>query len=80
MRAYWIAVFEQGPELVTGGIAELAADDERVALAARAHDPTKSVERERKFLVSRIPSLPNEGVALRQGYLAIDGRVLGPCP
>jgi len=75
MRAYWIAAVEQGPELVTGGIAELAEEDERAALAARAHDPTKSVERERKFLVSNIPSLPDEGVALRQGYLAIDGSV-----
>ncbi|MET0662282.1 MAG: CHAD domain-containing protein [Ilumatobacteraceae bacterium] len=75
LRAYWIAAVEQGPELVAGGIAELAAEDERVALAARAHDPTKSVERERKFLVSNIPPLPDEGVALRQGYLAIDGSV-----
>ena len=67
--------WSSGPELVTGGIAELAEDDERAALAARAHDPTKNVERERKFLVSNIPSLPDEGVALRQGYLAIDGSV-----
>ncbi len=75
MRAYWIAAVERGPELATGGIAELAAEDERAALAARAHDPTKSVERERKFLVADIPSLPDDGAALRQGYLAIDGSV-----
>ena len=75
MRAYWIAAVEQGPELATGGIAELAEEDERAALAARAHDPTKCVERERKFLVADIPSLPDEGAALRQGYLAIDGSV-----
>jgi CYTH domain-containing protein/CHAD domain-containing protein len=84
MLSYWACAIEDGPERATGGIAELAElaqlataeQAERLASpAVKQHDPTHTVERERKFLVSRTPQLPDNGVALRQGYMAIDGTV-----
>ena len=46
------------------------------ALAARAEEePHSTVERERTFLVADLPDLPDEGTAIRQGYLALDGSV-----
>ena len=67
---YWAITMKHGPELIVGGIAELAAQgvddtDEQVSV----------VERERKFLVRSLPNLPAVGTDMRQGYLAIDGSV-----
>jgi CYTH domain-containing protein/CHAD domain-containing protein len=73
MQSYWDLTQREGPELFTGGIAELAADERCTSAAAGAN--TATVERERKFLVDTLPELPDEGIALRQGYLAIDGSV-----
>lgn len=39
------------------------------------HPEDRTVERERKWLVSRLPPLPTDGEQLRQGYLALDGDV-----
>ena len=75
MGAYWARTAELGPELATGGIAELAHDEQRMARAGKQQDPAHVVERERKYLVAQVPPLPEFGVALRQGYLAIDGAV-----
>ncbi len=75
MQAYWACAAKRGPELPTGGIAELTTAQQSAAAALRSHDAGHVVERERKFLVSTIPALPDEGVTLRQGYLAIDGTV-----
>lgn len=72
LRAYWETAVDEGPELATGGIAELTRDEQR---AAASHGAARTVERERKFLVSRPPPLAGDGVAFRQGYLAIDGTV-----
>ena len=73
MRSYWTCSMRRGPELPTGGIAELAAEHRRAE--SRAHDPNHIVERERKFLVSQVPPSADGGVTFRQGYLAIDGSV-----
>lgn len=67
MVRYWELACRLGPELPTGGLAELAA-------AERAAPPRRSLERERKFLVDELPDL-GPGEHLRQGYLAIDGAV-----
>jgi CYTH domain-containing protein len=77
VAAYWRTAIEAGPELATGGIAELVADEQR---AAREPMPSESgpdhhIERERKFVVDTLPPLPDNGLELRQGYLAIDGTV-----
>lgn len=71
IETYWDNTVEQGPELVTGGIAELAKEKE----ADLAGPSGAGFERERKFLVDRLPDLPARGVELRQGYIAIDGSV-----
>ena len=75
MGAYWAQTAELGPELATGGIADLAHDEQQTAHGGEQQDPAHVVERERKYLVTRVPQLPECGVALRQGYLAIDGAV-----
>ncbi len=72
MESYWANAVTAGPELQTGGIAELAADEWRVAERA---EPVSTAERERKFHVVDLPDLGDEGERLRQGYLAIDGSV-----
>jgi CYTH domain-containing protein len=74
MESYWDRTVRDGPELATGGIAELAAE-ERHAVGAMAHDPEHTIERERKYLVAELPPLPEAGTELRQGYLALDGGV-----
>ncbi len=68
--AYWHRTVEEGPELATGGIAELAHDERHAPETA-----TGTFERERKFLVVESPTLPDAGTELRQGYLAIDKTV-----
>jgi CYTH domain-containing protein len=77
--AYWNMTVEHGPELVTGGIAELVADERKrsgESTPSRLQDPpSRSVERERKFLVTELPEPSRPGTVLRQGYLAIDGLV-----
>jgi CYTH domain-containing protein/CHAD domain-containing protein len=73
MRTYWNLTRRGGPELLTGGIAELAADELESDLSASNRGSTS--ERERKFLIAQMPDLPEEGTTLRQGYLAIDGSV-----
>ena len=74
---YWTTTIEQGPELPTGGIAALAADEQRRSHTGPldAGAPPSGVERERKFLVSELPTGLDAGSVLRQGYLAIDGSV-----
>ena len=68
--AYWHRAVEEGPELATGGIAELARDERRTPETS-----TGTFERERKFLVVESPTPPDAGTKLRQGYLAIDKTV-----
>jgi CYTH domain-containing protein/CHAD domain-containing protein len=73
--SYWRNAVALGPELRTGGIAELAAHDDgsdRISFIAPAARHTHSIERERKFLVGGLPDLPAEGTEYRQGYVAID--------
>lgn len=68
---YWNNAIERGPELATGGIADLAREIE----TDRARPSGAIFERERKFLVAELPDVPEHGVELRQGYLAVDGAV-----
>lgn len=68
---YWENTIQRGPELVTGGIADLAQEKEE----DRAGPSGTGFERERKFLLAATPDLPEHGVELRQGYLAVDGSV-----
>ena len=75
MRIYWACAVREGPELPTGGIAELAQEERRRSQSTRLHDPTHTIERERKFLVGSAPELPPAGIELKQGYLALDGVV-----
>ncbi len=72
MEAYWDRTRRDGTELPTGGIAELAADEGHPIVV---RGPATTVERERKFLVTEVPELPESGTTMRQGYLAIDGSV-----
>ena len=74
ITGYWDLTRLAGPELVTGGIAELVADEARRSPGSRAA-PASSIERERKFVVADLPALPDEGTRFRQGYIAIDGKV-----
>lgn len=78
INKYWSTTVETGIELATGGIAKLpagqiAAEDAKVG--ERYEPPTRSLEIERKFLVSNLPELPDKGTAFRQGYLAIEDSV-----
>jgi CYTH domain-containing protein/CHAD domain-containing protein len=73
MGTYWNTTRRSGPELATGGIAELAADERQSQ--RRSDAATSTSERERKFLVAALPDLPDEGTTFRQGYLAIEGSV-----
>jgi CYTH domain-containing protein/CHAD domain-containing protein len=75
IRAYWDRAVRDGPELATGGIAELAADETPMAAHGRPDGAPSTLERERKFLVDTVPALSDPGTELRQGYLAIDGSV-----
>ncbi len=75
VTAYWERAVRDGPELATGGIAGLAADDRRHASGAGDRAASATAERERKFLVDVLPPLPDRGASLRQGYLAIDRSV-----
>jgi CYTH domain-containing protein/CHAD domain-containing protein len=68
--AYWKIDRRHGEELRTGSIADLSGLDED-----RGDDWASTVERERKFLVAERPSLTTEGERIRQGYLAVDGKV-----
>ncbi len=70
IERYWTTTLERGPELPTGGIAELTADLEPAP--APSPNGSSGVEFERKFLVSVGRELPS-GVLFRQGYAAIDG-------
>ena len=72
---YWRITALHGPELATGGIAELAEEERHTATPAAADPATRLIERERKFLVVDTPELPEFGTVLRQGYLAIDRSV-----
>lgn len=74
--SYWKTTKRTGPELATGGIAELVADETpKPKDSMSPSPPTGSIERERKFLVDHVPELAGDGTRFRQGYLAIDGRV-----
>lgn len=77
VNRYWDTSVDEGPELDVGGIEHLAADTTSEADETDRTgeaQPTSTVERERKWLVQEQPEL-DHGVALRQGYLAIDGAV-----
>lgn len=74
--SYWKTTKRSGPELATGGIAELMADEVPDSEASVSPaPPVSSVERERKFLVHHLPDSMGDGSHFRQGYLAIDGTV-----
>lgn len=66
--AYFHVDRAQGREPRAGGIADLAGLDE-------GDRPARTVERERTFLPTSTPRLSGEGRRIRQGYIAIDGRV-----
>jgi len=66
IEGYWGCAVANGPELATGGIAELAEDEREHPLPSDRASSTTSIERERKFLVGSVPDLPD---------LAIDGSV-----
>lgn len=65
MTTYWRIAVAEGPERAVGGIAALAPHP--------ALDPPSAIERERKFLVDRLPASLDlsDRVELRQGYVAI---------
>ena len=72
VQTYWELATAVGPELPTGGIAQVLGPGHEPA----GHDASATaVERERKFLLDRAPDFTDPGVSLRQGYLAIDGSV-----
>ena len=73
IEAYWRNTADHGPELATGGIVDLAREEQRAGSVSPVSITT--VERERKFLVADPPPLPAHGTTLRQGYLAIDRSV-----
>ena len=75
IETYWRRTVELGPELRTGGIAELTGNEDRPGTTASTSSSSDTVERERKFLVAEPPELPEHGTTLRQGYLAIDRSV-----
>ena len=75
IEAYWTCAVEQGPELLTAGIVELARDERVRSTPSASHDSASILERERKFLVAEPPEITTEGTVLRQGYLAIDRTV-----
>jgi CYTH domain-containing protein/CHAD domain-containing protein len=55
-------------------------DEDPQAFVARLvgpwrREPSGMVERERKWLVATMPDLPDDGVRMAQGYVAIDGTV-----
>lgn len=58
-----------GRERRAGGIGELAGLDEDRA------GPERNIERERTFLVTRVPGSIGAGRRIRQGYVAVDGQV-----
>lgn len=68
IESYWMRTRELGIEPPARGPA---------APAPTAPDsaPADLIERERKYLVARLPHLSGPGTELRQGYLAIDGTV-----
>jgi CYTH domain-containing protein/CHAD domain-containing protein len=68
--SYWKIDRRDGEERRTGSIADLSGLDED-----RGDDGASTVERERKFLVAERPSLSATGERIRQGYLAVDGKV-----
>ncbi len=72
VQTYWELTAADGPEVATGGIAQLASEEHRPSNAG--FSPT-TVERERKYVLTALPPLLGPGVRLRQGYLAIDGSV-----
>ncbi len=75
MQVYWRCAVREGPELATGGIAELAKDERRSPKLMAPRDGARSLERERRFLVADAPELPARGAESRHGYLAVDGVV-----
>jgi CYTH domain-containing protein/CHAD domain-containing protein len=68
IEAYWSVAVEHGPERPVGSIETLAERNDEPAV--RDHP----FERERTFLVDRLPDDLGPGVELRQGYLAIGNR------
>ena len=75
IEGYWQRAVRLGPELPTGGIAELTADERGHHGPTTTPIGTVAAECERKFLVRTVPNIENDGIVLRQGYLAIDGSV-----
>jgi len=74
IERYWRITRRHGPERPVGGVAELTADDQPDE--AKSPVPTgDSIERERKFVVTELPELPDRASRLQQGYLAIGDHV-----
>jgi CYTH domain-containing protein/CHAD domain-containing protein len=77
--AYWRLAVDRGPERPVGGIATLAHDEEGTDAddsdegAGDDSDGPEPYERERKFLLTDVPSELDltDGVEMRQGYLTI---------
>lgn len=69
MLAYLEIDARFGRERRAGGIGELAGLDEDRA------GPERNIERERTFLVTRVPGSIGAGRRIRQGYVAVDGQV-----
>ena len=72
VQTYWELTAASGLEAATGGIAQLAREEQHTP---RAGLSSSTVERERKYLLAEVPALSGPGTRLRQGYLAIDGSV-----
>jgi CYTH domain-containing protein/CHAD domain-containing protein len=66
LRAFTLGrqVYDTSPDTFVGMLA-----------APWASESIATVERERKWLVDRLPDLPDDGTRMAQGYVAIDGTV-----
>ena len=68
IRTYWRTTRRHGEERELGGIADLNEPVE--VTAASEQESTDHLERERKWLVTDVPTALPAGTKLRQGYLA----------
>ena len=72
VRTYWELTADSGLE---AGDRWHRATRPRGAPHAARRVVVEQVERERKYLLAKVPALSDPGTRLRQGYLAIDGSV-----
>jgi CYTH domain-containing protein/CHAD domain-containing protein len=77
IERYWTLTIHDGVETVVGGLEALAASRRPDGNDRASPTDSATIERERKWLVAGVPAglELRDGVALRQGYLAIDGTV-----